>query len=187
MAFAKINGGGIIDLEIGPDGLVYIVSSNGKIMRLQPLDANATLPLIETTNVTDTAPVVGINRTDTNTTDTGNTTGTTTGATGGGGGGNGNGTTTPIGVSIVQGSSLLTDTAYQPNPVQVNLGDTVTWTNDDSTTHTVTSGENAYSDGRFDSPIMAPQQTFEHAFTEGAAGEYPTSVYYIQTWSEQSA
>jgi glucose/arabinose dehydrogenase len=29
--------GGITDLEIGPDGLVYIVSENGKIMRLEPM------------------------------------------------------------------------------------------------------------------------------------------------------
>ena len=48
-AFARINGGGIVDLEIGPDGLVYIVSSNGKIMRLEPINTNATLSSIETT------------------------------------------------------------------------------------------------------------------------------------------
>jgi plastocyanin len=96
-----------------------------------------------------------------------NATGTTTGATGGGGGTN---------VSIVPGSSSLTDTAYQPNPVQVSVGDTVTWTNDDTQPHTVTSGQNAQPDGRFDSspnfnPLMAPGQTFSHTFTE--AGEYP--------------
>jgi aldose sugar dehydrogenase len=34
--FARIEGG-ITDLEIGPDGLVYIVSENGKIMRLEPM------------------------------------------------------------------------------------------------------------------------------------------------------
>jgi len=34
--FARIEGG-ITDLEIGPDGLVYIVSQNGKIMRLEPV------------------------------------------------------------------------------------------------------------------------------------------------------
>jgi hypothetical protein len=73
-AFAKINDGGITDLEIGPDGLVYIVSSNGKIMRLEPIDTNATLPLRETTNVTDTTPASGINATDTNATDTGDAT-----------------------------------------------------------------------------------------------------------------
>jgi glucose/arabinose dehydrogenase len=38
--FAKINNGGITDLKIGPDGLIYIVSSNGKIMRLETMDAN---------------------------------------------------------------------------------------------------------------------------------------------------
>jgi aldose sugar dehydrogenase len=34
--FAKIEGG-ITDLDIGPDGLVYLVSQNGKILRLEPL------------------------------------------------------------------------------------------------------------------------------------------------------
>jgi glucose/arabinose dehydrogenase len=34
--FAKIEGG-ITDLDIGPDGLVYIVSQNGKILRLEPM------------------------------------------------------------------------------------------------------------------------------------------------------
>jgi glucose/arabinose dehydrogenase len=44
-AFAKINGGGITDLEAGPDGLIYIVSSNGKIMRLEPMNTtNSTVP-----------------------------------------------------------------------------------------------------------------------------------------------
>jgi glucose/arabinose dehydrogenase/plastocyanin len=161
--FAKINDGGITDLEIGPDGLVYIVSSNGKIMRLEPIDANVTLPLIET-NVTDSIPV-GINATGTNATDTGgNATGTTAGVTNA----DGNGTTTSV--SIVQGSSLLTDTAYQPNPVQISVGDTVTWTNDDSQPHTVTSSEDATPHGRFDSSTMASDATFSHTFME--AGEY---------------
>src|SRR5918992_51117 len=92
---------------------------------------------------------------------TGNTTGT--GTTGGEGGG--------TSVSIVPGSSSLTTDAYQPNPVQVGVGDTVTWTNDDAQPHTATSGQNATPDGTFDSSIMAPGATFEHTFTE--AGEYP--------------
>ena len=33
--FAKVDGG-ITDLDIGPDGLLYIVSQNGKILRLEP-------------------------------------------------------------------------------------------------------------------------------------------------------
>ena len=41
-------------------------------------------------------------------------------------------------VSIVLDSSRLTDTAYQPNPVNIRVGDTVEWINDDSAQHTVT-------------------------------------------------
>ena len=98
------------------------------------------------------------------------TTGTTgnateTGTTGGEGGGGG------TSVSIVPGSSSLTTDAYSPNPIQVGVGDIVTWTNDDAQPHTATSGQNATPDGTFDSGIMAPQGTFEHTFTE--AGELP--------------
>jgi plastocyanin len=154
--FAKINGGAVTDLEIGPDGLVYFISlGGGKIMRLEPIDANVTLPLIEA-NRTDTASV-GINRTATNATNiTVTRDATTTGIT--------------TRVSIVPDSSTMTDTAYQPNPVQINVGDTVTWINDDSQPHTVTSGEEATPDGRFDSSTMTSDATFSHTFTE--AGEY---------------
>jgi plastocyanin len=86
-----------------------------------------------------------------------------TGATGGEGG--------VTSVSIVPGSSSLTTDAYSPNPIQVSVGTTVTWTNDDAQPHTATSGQNATPDGRFDSGIMAPGATFSHTFTE--AGEYP--------------
>jgi plastocyanin len=109
-------------------------------------------------NATTTAG--GANATTTGT--TGNA--TETGTTGGEGGG---GTS----VSIVSGSSSLTTDAYSPNPIQVGVGDTVTWTNDDAQPHTATSGQNATPDGRFDSGIMAPGATFDFTFTE--AGNYP--------------
>src|SRR5829696_4318890 len=47
------------------------------------------------------------------------------------------GANTGTSVSVVSGSSSLTDTAYQPNPIQVSVGNTVTWTNNDSQPHTV--------------------------------------------------
>jgi plastocyanin len=103
------------------------------------------------------------NATNATMTGAGNATNATTAGAGGG-----NATTS---VSIVPGSSALTTDAYQPNPVQVSTGATVTWTNDDAQPHTATSGQNAAPDGRFDSSIMAPGATFEHTFTE--AGEYP--------------
>jgi len=43
-------------------------------------------------------------------------------------------------VSIVVGAALLRDKAYQPNPVNVKAGGTVTWNNEDTVVHTVTSG-----------------------------------------------
>lgn len=77
---------------------------------------------------------------------------------------------------ITPGSSSKTDDAYAPNPINVNVGDTVTWTNKDSQPHTVTSGSGSAPDGKFDSspdftPLMTSGATFSHTFTE--AGDYP--------------
>src|SRR5215211_1267400 len=93
---------------------------------------------------------------------------TTTGASGG--------NTTTTSVSIVPGASSLTTDAFSPNPIQVSVGTTVTWTNNDSQPHTVTSGSNGQPDNKFNSspnftPLLNPGQTFSFTFTE--AGEYP--------------
>src|SRR5918912_1915747 len=42
-------------------------------------------------------------------------------------------------VSIVEEASEMGDQAYDPNPVKVKAENTVTWTNDDSQAHTITS------------------------------------------------
>ena len=103
------------------------------------------------------------NATNATMTGTGNATNATaTGASGG---------NTSTSVSTVPGSSTLTTDAFSPNPIQVSVGTTVTWTNDDAQPHTVNSGENATPSGLFDSPIMPPAGTFEYTFTE--AGEFP--------------
>ena len=86
------------------------------------------------------------------------------------------GANTGTSVSIVSGSSSLTDTAFSPNPIQVSVGNTVTWTNNDSQPHTVTSGSNGQPDNKFNSspnfnPLLNQGQTFSFTFTE--AGEYP--------------
>ena len=74
-------------------------------------------------------------------------------------------------VSMGPGSSTLTTDAFSPNPIQVSVGSTVTWTNNDSVIHTVNSGTSPTLSGLFSSPIMNPQDTFEYTFTE--AGEVP--------------
>jgi plastocyanin len=81
--------------------------------------------------------------------------------------------------TIVSGASTLTDKAYSPNPINVKVGQTVVWTNDDSAFHTVTSGTVGGSDvgKEFDSGLAGPTaltskgKTFEHKFD--AAGEFP--------------
>ena len=55
--------------------------------------------------------------------------------------------------------------SFSPNPVEVKVGETVTWINDDSGRHTVTS-----KDGVFNSDLMGKGQTFSYTFDK--AGEY---------------
>src|SRR5215216_3432644 len=97
------------------------------------------------------------------------------GVTGQGGGnatnatGASGGNTTTSSVSIVPGASTLTTDAYSPNPIQVSVGTTVTWTNNDSQPHTVTSGSNGQPDNKFNSspnftPLLNPGQTFSFTF-----------------------
>jgi plastocyanin len=82
-------------------------------------------------------------------------------------------------VSIVPGSSTLTNNAYDPNPVEVTVGQTVQWTNNDSAFHTVTSGTLGAADAGkiFDSGLAGPTaltskgKTFEHTFD--TAGDFP--------------
>jgi len=56
--------------------------------------------------------------------------------------------------------------AFVPPAVTAKVGDTITWTNNDTTAHTVT-----LDDKSVDSANIAPGATFSHAFT--AAGTFP--------------
>lgn len=72
-------------------------------------------------------------------------------------------------------SSTYDGKGYSLNPALIRIGDTVTWTNSDSSPHTITSGRNGTPDGKFNSspafnPLLAPEKTFSHTFTE--EGDY---------------
>ncbi len=86
--------------------------------------------------------------------------------------GGSSGTTTTSGggstTTAAPGGSQVTiqNFAFSPAELTVPVGTTVTWTNSDSTNHTVTS-----DDAVFESATLARGDTFEFTFTQ--AGEFP--------------
>lgn len=77
-------------------------------------------------------------------------------------------------VKIVKGSS---DPAigqfYSPTSITVSSGSTISWANDDSTLHTVTSGIPGESSGKdFDSGYLAAGDTFQHTFNTAGNFDY---------------
>jgi plastocyanin len=69
-------------------------------------------------------------------------------------------------VSIVAGARNLTTTAYSPNPLNISRGTTVTWTNNDSSTH-----DNIADGGGFNTGDIAPGG--QASFTFQNAGAFP--------------
>src|SRR5215204_3189331 len=87
-------------------------------------------------------------------------------------------------VSIANGASLPTNEEfYAPDVARITVGSMITWKNDDTTSHTVTSGtvrnNTPTPDGMFDSGILNAGDSFPFLFDK--AGEYP---YYctIHPW-----
>jgi plastocyanin len=83
-------------------------------------------------------------------------------------------------VSIVNGaSSPSISKPYDPSPLTVKPGTSVTWTNRDSTIHTVTSGlpEQGEVGTLFDSDIMSPGKTFTHAFDKTGIFDYSCTLH----------
>jgi plastocyanin len=67
------------------------------------------------------------------------------------------------------------DYQFVPESLSIARGDTVTWANRGAVQHTSTSGTNGFPDGRWDSPAMAPGDSFRRAFD--STGTYP---YYCR-------
>jgi plastocyanin len=60
----------------------------------------------------------------------------------------------------------ITKTGFSPKSVVINFGDTVRWTNSDTTNHQIVA-----DNGSFASPILKPKQTY--SFTFKTAGRFP--------------
>lgn len=86
---------------------------------------------------------------------------------------------TTASVSIPAGSSVPgceeTDECYIPSVVTIDVGGEVTWSNDDTAAHTVTSGsiDEGGPDGVFDSSLFMAGTTFSFKFDGVEPGTYP--------------
>lgn len=83
-------------------------------------------------------------------------------------GGNGNGNNQEPSPDAVE----MVNTSFTPSSITVEVGTTVTWTNNSTLTHTVTSGTNGQHDGKFDSGNIAPDGQFSYQFTEVGTYNY---------------
>jgi nitrite reductase (NO-forming) len=102
------------------------------------------------------------------TTMSGNMTGNTTSASGGNS------------VTISPGSSSPSNGKFfVPDTLTVSKGTTVSWTNGDSTLHTVTSGsaEAGNSGTEFDSSYLAAGKTFQHQFNIAGTFDYYCTLH----------
>jgi plastocyanin len=89
-----------------------------------------------------------------------------------------------VDVSIPKGASTTPTNGFAPKEITVKVGDTVKWTNNDNTLHTVTSGKDISDPNKgkeFDTGLVGSTaltttgKTFQHTFT--TAGEFP---YFCQ-------
>jgi plastocyanin len=160
--------------EIAPADYEYFCTLHPFMVATLAISDGAATPSQSSENATTTQGTAGNNQSSTsdNNTAAGNNTSssavTATSASPAGGS-----VTT---VSIIVGASVPTNGQfYEPNNVETTIGSMVTWVNDDSAPHTVTSGivENnrPAPDGNFNSGNMNPGDSFPFVFDK--AGEFP--------------
>jgi plastocyanin len=92
----------------------------------------------------------------------------------------GNVTSGGASVMISPGSSSPSNGKnFVPDTLPVSKGATVTWTNQDTTLHTVTSGtpEGGNSGTEFDSSYIAAGKTFQHTFNTAGTFDYYCTLH----------
>jgi plastocyanin len=92
-----------------------------------------------------------------------------------GGGGGGGGSSEQQAPAATSGGAEVTmkDIKFNPSTVNVKVGDTVTWTNDDTVDHDVTADD--FKSG--DAGGIKPGDTFEHTFDSAGTFKYVCTVH----------
>lgn len=75
-------------------------------------------------------------------------------------------------ISIVNGASLLTTTAFSPNPMNVSVGGSVTWVNNDTTTHDARA-----DNGSFDTGAIAARSSATVKFSTAGTFTYKCTIH----------
>ena len=99
-----------------------------------------------------------------------------TGGGGGRGGGYGGGGGGGSGGQAGSGAVRIADFAFAPDSSDVEVGDSVKWSNGDGVTHTVTA-----DDGAFDSGNLAGGKSFSFAFDQAGTFAYHCKIHRTMT------
>lgn len=127
--------GGITDIQVGPDGYLYVLSFTGDLYKVLPASQSSIpkpqSPLSQSSVVPDGSVLVTIN-------------------------------------------GISGDNSYAPNPITINSGETITWYNADTVSHTATSGLDGHPDeGQlFDSDAILSKQAFTLKFDNKGTFDY---------------
>lgn len=99
-------------------------------------------------------------------------------AAGCGGSGSSGDDATQGGARADAGSAVTIKTFnFKPDPIRIKRGETVVWTNEDSTVHTVTTGPRGNPDGRLDERLDASGGTARMRFDERGRHRYFCSLH----------
>jgi plastocyanin len=155
--------GGISNLAISPDGYLYVVAiGTGDIYRISQSAAANASKTTTTTSFTNATTTTAIS-----------------------------GQKNVIAVSIEPDASDLADKAFNPSTVNIKVGDTVVWTNNDPVIHTVVEGSpslpspqstirpeaSTITSAEFKSGFLSQGMTFKHTFDKPGTFNYYCSVH----------
>jgi glucose/arabinose dehydrogenase/plastocyanin len=127
--------GGITDIQVGPDGYLYVLSFTGDLYKILPT-LQSSIPKAQSPS--SQSSIV------------------------------------PEGSVLVTINGISGDNSYAPNPIIINSGETITWYNADTVSHTATSGSDSDPDeGQlFDSDAILSKQAFTLKFDNKGTFDY---------------
>ncbi len=160
--------GGITDLQVGPDGYLYVLGNTGEIFRIVSASfasANPTPYTSTTTTTTSTTlpqgPSPQLQQQQQQQFQPSTTNNVSLSSSGS------QNKVTIIGVKGLK--------SYDPNPINIKVGGTITWTNADVVAHTVTSGKdyNALTSGKiFNSGSIISNGVYSQKFNTAGVYDY---------------